>query len=275
PSASPVQDDRSTAAAQIRLLAPVCETTWCRPMYLAVLRAEPNGLFLVAPYSPLTTAATSGELETGRDVIGLSALCLWNACLLPEVLLNAISWFVDDMSHAEAHDGLRLWNSLAGEKPPPDDLRPRIGPPVIHPDDPRHAYRISEQLRMEAVRAMGSAKDAAEETLCFVPWQDQLFGLKLRMAAEDEALYAAEVRWNVEELACVVRLTQQSVCSPCRLSVETMGGLLSSRMDGCLVVCRLKATVIANAAAELAPDTLLSGMRLLSPDGHPLALERF
>jgi hypothetical protein len=265
-----VPGDRDPAEGQIRLVAPGHSAAIALPRYIAVLQAEDADLFLIAPYGPLATAATPGELETGRTAIGVGVLAVWNAALVPAARLQAISWFVDKMADGEKDDGLRLWVALGDDRPPPDDLRPRVGPPLSHPDDPRRTYLAGERLLMDGIR--GESGEASPVTLRFVPWQRRLSGLQLKVAAEDEALYAASVRWWLADCSCAVLLTQESVASPCRLTVEDPDGQPSAILDGSVVLMRTCHVPIRNGVADLPAAMLLDGFGIVRPDGQLLAM---
>jgi len=135
---------------RIMLLRPDSAATCRRPVYVAVLARPDADSFIVAPYGRFSVPATPGELLTGRESAPLRVLCLWNAGHVKSGVL-ARSWHVDGMSRDELQDALTVLESVrSGELP--EKLVPRIGPPLVHPADPRHDYEAEESGWGEAFR---------------------------------------------------------------------------------------------------------------------------
>ena len=141
---SPAGDERLSdppRIGQIRLLHPG-STAARRPVYVAILAHQAPHSFLAAPYGRFSEPATPGELLTGRTSAALRVLCVWNVRSLAADIL-ARSWAVDEMPSDELDDARLVLKSLESGKPP-DRLARRVGPPLAHPADPRHAYEDEE-----------------------------------------------------------------------------------------------------------------------------------
>jgi len=137
--AAPVEEEPAPEVGQIRCLSPELTAARTRPLYVACLAEAPPDRLLVAPYGHLAVPGLPGELATGRASTPLRVLCLWNARPVLAAVLRR-SWLADALSERELEEALAVYRALRGGTPPPDDLADRTGPPLSHPDDPRHAY---------------------------------------------------------------------------------------------------------------------------------------
>ena len=146
---TPVSDERRPAAGQIRLLHPEAAPTSERPVYLALLCAEGDGL-LAAKYSRFSEPALTGELATGRVVPCMRVICVWNAHILSARLLEK-SWFVDELDQDELRNAIDLREALVGSSSVPARLVDSVGPPLCRPDDPRYTYRRAEAALMDSI----------------------------------------------------------------------------------------------------------------------------
>jgi len=114
-----------------------------RPVYVAVLARFDAGHYLVAPYGRFAEPAIPGELETRRHEPSLQVLCVWQAqAMQAEELARA--WFAGELEDGESREALAIHAFIDRGTPIPDGLRDRIGPPLVHPADPRHEY-LDEQ----------------------------------------------------------------------------------------------------------------------------------
>jgi hypothetical protein len=164
------------AAGQIRLLPPVTPQTAARPVYVAVLAQAGGGVWQVAPFGRFATPALPGELALRRRALHLRVLCLWNVSALPDALLRA-AWQAGRLSAPEQRGAASVQAALRGT-PLPGMLARRVGPPLVHPLDPRHAYLDEERaLWLDFVR----------------PVADNLpFDASLRLAAERTDPYGSK-----------------------------------------------------------------------------------
>ncbi|MCE9616472.1 MAG: hypothetical protein K8T26_19535 [Lentisphaerae bacterium] len=153
---------------QIRLLAPAAmSSSQVRPLYVAILARDAAGACEVAPFSRFAEPAFAGEWLTGRAALPLRVLCLWNTRALDATIL-ATSWLVDALSLEELADAQAVRTHLTEGRTLPSALAARVGPPLFHPDDPRHAYRYRETLLMDGIgRAGGTSyeRDAGPNDL--------------------------------------------------------------------------------------------------------------
>ena len=110
------------------------------PVHAAVIahRAEDSRV-LLAPFSPLSVPSCEGELLTGIEDASLGVICLWNARWVGEGNARR-SWLADWLDPTLLADALRLRDSLRRGEGVPADLRERVAPPVVHPEDPRRKY---------------------------------------------------------------------------------------------------------------------------------------
>ena len=131
------------ATGQIRLLPPLTERTAERPVYVALLSAPDATRWLVAPFGRFATPAFSGELATRRRTPMLRVLCVWNAGILSGDWLQA-AYPAGRLTTSELRQATDLRAALADRDCP--FARPeRVGPPLVHPLDPRHLYVEEER----------------------------------------------------------------------------------------------------------------------------------
>ena len=162
-AADPARDP-APAAGQVRLLSPLLTDTIEWPLYVALLCRESYG-FVLAPFGRFSEPAVPGELLSGRDTPALRVLCLWNARVPPARALR-LSWVVDRLSGEESALFVAAWRHVRAHARPPPGLEDRTGPPLRHPDDPRHDYLAVEQGVMDRVMsAMAQVERAARVDL--------------------------------------------------------------------------------------------------------------
>lgn len=166
-------------SGEVRLLSPVIAGADQRPVYVAVLRPPSTGTVLVAPFSRFPVPALPGELLTQHSTPALRVLCLWSAREMTESLV-ARSWLVDALTQEELDTGLQLLDCLRRRSSLPPGLESLVGPPLVHPDDPRHDYMEEELARMETLTA-----DAAERSRAAPFVYPERSATDLPMAAED------------------------------------------------------------------------------------------
>ena len=131
-------------AGQIRLFHPFSKETSAQLRYIAVLRGNRVGTWLVAPFGRFSEPALPGEWSTGRDTPALRTLCIWNSRLLQGSLLGR-SWVVDTISTSAIRQALTIHSLLTEGRALPGSLARRIGPPLVHPLDPRLEYVEEEK----------------------------------------------------------------------------------------------------------------------------------
>ncbi|MGV3659060.1 MAG: hypothetical protein ACO1TE_02715 [Prosthecobacter sp.] len=125
---------------QIRQLNPELKPAWTRTVIVLVLTVDEKGQqALVAPFSQFDQPAFDGELATGLKDESLSVLCLWNSTRIPLAALRRSWWLMDSFDDLLA-DADTFHAARNKREPLPATLKDRLGPPIIHPLDPRHDY---------------------------------------------------------------------------------------------------------------------------------------
>ncbi|MDD5706966.1 MAG: hypothetical protein PHR35_13670 [Kiritimatiellae bacterium] len=134
---------RPLTAGAIVLLPPDAEYTRRRPVYVALVGDAHPGAWLAVPFGRFQHPATPGELATGRPATPLKVLCLWNRGPLEEARLRR-GWRVGTLTSRE-RGWVACWLTLQPGETAPAALQQRLGPPLIHPLDPRHQYLQEER----------------------------------------------------------------------------------------------------------------------------------
>lgn len=154
-------ENRPLRLGEIRLLAPHLTPEADEPVYVAVVSEwKPVG-FLVAPFSRFTVPALTGELFTGWKEPRLRVLNVWNSySLSPDAL--AESWLVDHLSPEECRVARAVFrHAMFGHDLEPA-LQDRIGPPIVHPEDPRLTYQQEELQRLAGLARIQAAQEPDE-----------------------------------------------------------------------------------------------------------------
>jgi hypothetical protein len=163
---------RPISVGVIRLLAPDTPATAARPVYVAVIAQVGLERWQVAPFGRFATPALPGELALRRQAIHLQVLCLWNTAVLSVARLRT-AYPVGRLTAAERNDVAAVRAGPVGA-PLQVGLARRVGPPLIHPLDPRQLY-IEEERAIWLEPVPASVADSASP--------------ELLMAAETRARY--------------------------------------------------------------------------------------
>ncbi len=181
--------DNSVEIGQIRLMDPTCVPDLNRPLYYAVLRRWDDDYMLIAPFSTFSEPATTGELLTGIKNFALAVLQVWNARTVPLHFLER-GWLVSKLDESVSKDALSVFAHICGGKSISDELREKIGFPIIHPDDPRIEYQSEERAILGNLEAMISKYEEAIDLSLSTKQVPSLLKfireLNLAAAAEDE-----------------------------------------------------------------------------------------
>lgn len=140
-------DQAPMQPGEIRLLAPGVTPEADEPVFVAVISEwKPVG-FLVTPFSRFPVPGLTGEVFTGWKEPQLRVLNVWNSySLSPEALRE--SWLIDQLSPEECRVARAVFrHAIFGHDLEPA-LQNRIGPPIVHPDDPRLIYQQQELQRL-------------------------------------------------------------------------------------------------------------------------------
>ncbi len=142
-SSAPCGTDIAWNPGDIALLYP---TPPNRPIYTLILECMDNRTFLICPFSRFAEPATPGEWITGSQTIPLRVLCLWNSHVADSTVLGR-GWRSGRLSQPQLVSALELHDHMNSGAPlvlaDPSDL----GPPLIHPADPRWLY-MEEESRL-------------------------------------------------------------------------------------------------------------------------------
>lgn len=179
-------DVKSAEGGQIRLFHPFSDKTAERPRYVVVLKENGDGSWLVAPFSRFSEPAVPGEWKTGREVPALRNLCIWNARLLPGSAI-ARSWVVDRMTTSRISQAVAIHRLFVKGKELPRSLSRRVGPPLLHPLDPRHEYLEEERAWFSALTAKHPSGKHIDSP--YTPAEGS--GRTLPLAAEERCKYTS------------------------------------------------------------------------------------
>ena len=163
--------DRPVAVGQVRLLSPERTPDTDRPVFVAVFGDWDEGEVLMAPFSPFSVPATTGEWLTARTTPVLRVLEVWNARSVPNAALDE-SWLVDEFAPAECKAAWHVFEHEAFGKPLAPEFEQQVGPPLVHPEDPRRRYQDEEvallakfQAAAERMQEMPDAASGPNETM--------------------------------------------------------------------------------------------------------------
>ena len=135
--------DANIQPGQIRLLSSAIVPDSNRPYYVAIIKPWDDDMVLLAPYSPFQVPATTGELLSEREDFSLKTLELWNARTVPVSLLSK-SWLVDELSDKEINDAFDVFANISSGKDFSQELKERVGLPIVNKKDPRIEYQAQE-----------------------------------------------------------------------------------------------------------------------------------
>jgi hypothetical protein len=134
------------------------------------------------PFGRFTHPAVPGEWRTDYDALHLRVLCAWNCAVLDAEIL-ARSWVVETLDEQELQSITALAKTLQSDIQSLS-VSDRVGPPLVHPLDPRHDYLAEEREWLRGV--MSHAADAQKHASWRFPERD------LPLAAEDSGEYCAD-----------------------------------------------------------------------------------
>lgn len=218
------------AIRQIRLLAPGLDASYARPLYMAVVDHAGAGRYLCVPFGRFSEPAFPGELKTGREALTLRVLCIWNACFLPESLLER-AWSVGELDTDELAGVSDVRAYLEHGQHLPPEIECRVGPPMIHPLDPRRDYRDDELAWMAALLSGPQSALWVRDSTGSDAWVDESDREPL-LAAEGRARYGRVHRYNIVGYALTLLITENAESQSVRIDIVDAGGDASRRLDG-------------------------------------------
>lgn len=273
--------EKEMAPGQIRLLTPETTTEDPLPLYVAVLREWEEDSLLVVPFGRFSEPATTGELLTGRDARSLRVLCLWNAHTVPPATV-ARSWFIDNLSEEEAQQAWQVFRHVATGADLDEPLQLRIGPPILHAEDPRIEYQEEEVARMAAVVQYGAQATTAtdiesdQSDPIVIPW---IAGYEeegeLAMVAKSTSIYEGESLFRIAGKDLVLCVRPHSNWRDCVCLVIDESGEPSETLDGwTLKSARGEMSApIQQSQAVVSSAILRDGFVLLDASGTTVELE--
>jgi len=260
---------------QVRLLHPRHLPRSTGPIYAALIPgSERAEAFMAAPFSRFSVPALEGELRTDRETPCLRVLSVGFARPLSLAPL-ADSWLVDTLQPAELQDAVAVFRHVFHRVALPGRLASRIGPPVVHPDDPRHAYCEEQAGLMDRLWLQGreGGRSAGWEGL---EYESSFERDALPLAAERRSSYGSKTVFQVEEtqllLSCFLSAGGEAV----EFTITDPAGRVCTGADGFVLVGpdgRTSAP-IRQGRLRWKPGPDLAACRLQRPDGTLLGLLR-
>ena len=154
--------DGNIAAGQVRILSKrFTRTPEVVPFVVVLEKWEERvdgDMWLVAPFSPYSTPATSGEMTSGANLLWREVIQAWNARTIQDSLLEKsyLCGVLDEKTVREARALFR--NQFAGTALPADFSAVR-GSKVYMDGDPRREYLVEE---IDRLRPLSTAVKATE-----------------------------------------------------------------------------------------------------------------
>lgn len=147
------------SAGSIVLLPPDNEATRARPVYVALTEKLRGDRWLAVPFGRFLVPGLPGEMATGRTAAPLQVLCVWNRAPAAAQRLRR-GWLVGRLD-ARGQRWLRQLLDLPSGRQPSRALARRLGPPLVHPLDPRHDYIEEERMIWFAGQAPSRCGESA------------------------------------------------------------------------------------------------------------------
>ncbi|NQU12239.1 hypothetical protein HQ590_15700 [bacterium] len=267
PGARAINGEPGPTPGQIRLLAPVTTANPDRPLYVAVLREESAGAWLIAPFGRFAEPAIPAEWQTGRTARPLRILCLWNTRFLPATILTS-SWVVDQFTDQELEGALAVLDHHQIAVPLPDHLALQIGPRLIHPLDPRHDYLETERGLFDQAVPTPAAAGSGGPVVRF-PESRERFRPELALAAETPAAYRTARTYQIAQTPYFIIATPRPDFKGLTVRVTDASGHTTTALDGS--VLRLpdhtSSTPIHSGQTTLPQAALPAGTVLITPQG--------
>lgn len=149
PSSGQLRYDRTREpirAGEIFLLRPAPDTVW-GPTYVMALEQMTATTWRMAPFGRYATPAVPGEWKTGMAAVPLRVLCLWNVrAIRTELLLPGAARRI---GAAKMHEVSLVYRHVMEGATVDSALAARLGPPIVHPADPRYEYLAEERGRLD------------------------------------------------------------------------------------------------------------------------------
>jgi hypothetical protein len=262
-------ENSQICAGQIRLLYPHAGATRMRLLYVAILEVN-SARLLVAPFGKFTEPAMPGEWLTGRSEPGLRVLGLWNARSLPLSIIPD-SWLVELLPESTVADARAVWESHHTGITLPAELEKRVGPPIVHPLDPRREYLEQEKIFMDQIEAFAESLSTAvslAESL-------QARSSEMALAAESARIYETTAQFQLVGSSLALRVSPGPERGSREVLIVDEHGQPCQKLDGGILRTPdgTRSPPIVNAKLVVSSHLLIPGVVVAMPDGRRLPLK--
>ena len=151
-SSAAVPNWTSVAPGQIRMLKASLTSDPEIITPVLILSQWEGANWLIAPFSRFTVPATPGELSTNEDFTAYSVLEVWNATVVPDLLVNSDSVFLRTVPEELRKEACQLYFHLLAEDVLPDSTAEKTGPQILSEIDPRIQYLLNEQEQLRPLQ---------------------------------------------------------------------------------------------------------------------------
>ena len=202
------------------------------PVYVAALPGGVAEEVVAVPFGRYAVPALPTEWKTGMKQAALRVLCFWNA---HRVAVDRFppSWRVKRLTARQVTAWTEVRCQVEQGSELPGGVQNRIGPPLLHPADPRHAYVAEEQERVNPYFTAGKVNaltTSEEEGLYLTEWRSD--PVDWLMAAEGREKYGvAAFIYATEDEAVVVAVYEEET-DRVRVRIMNRDGFPCHRFDG-------------------------------------------
>jgi hypothetical protein len=276
PNPAPLPPDpastQTPVPGSIWLLHPSVTPAATRPVYISILQPADRsaGQLDVAPFGRFAEPALPGEWLTGRTTPALRVLCPWNSAAMSVAAIQR-GWPVDQLTATEQEHALAVWAHVREDRPLPESLGQQVGPPLVHPLDPRWEYRDEEALLLTS-----SVSDALATNIIRYPSAAESQDIDLPLAADDRGEYETAIRLEVTGADLLLLATEVPDTDRLRLSVCDLSGKPSNQADGGRVETAggEQSEKIRDGQVEIPASWLETDLTLVMPGGDRHRLHR-
>ena len=270
-------DRDDLAEGDIRLLAPSpsSEPPEC-PLYVAVRPSERQDYLWWVPFGRFATPALASEWRTGMKHLALRVLCFWNAQEVEKGRAPP-SWRVRRLTERQRADILTIHQSLENGEILPDRLRKGMGPPLVHPLDPRHEYQAEDRERVQvyfADQLTQAVTRDEEEGLYLSEWA--MAPVAWLLAAEGREKYGVAGAVYVTEDGAVIVAVFEEARDRVRIRIMNRDGFpcLSYDEGHVEAVGGEKSEPVRNGITHMAPGLGTQLVALIDASGKRVPLRR-
>ncbi len=223
----------TVCAGDIRLLMPRSGLGAIdSPVYVAVLPGGVADEVVAVPFGRYGVPAFPTEWKTGMKQAALRVLCFWNAQRIAAEQFPP-SWRVKRLTARQVTAWTEVRHQVEQGGELPAGVQNRVGPPLLHPADPRHAYIAEEQERVNPYFAAGQVNElttSEEGGLYLTEWRSD--PVDWLMAAEGREKYGVAAFIYVTEDDAVVVAVYEEETERVRVRIMNRDGFPCDRFDG-------------------------------------------